>query len=77
MDEACKRMRTTIRLQKGVLSSFNAISGLMCYKMADLANLALKNGYYFQSTNREDELTSPKDDWIESFCKVYENLKEK
>ena len=38
MDESCKRMQGTIRLQKSLLNSFSTLSGLMCYKMADLAN---------------------------------------
>ena len=45
--------------------------------MADLANQALKNGYYFEKNLDNDSLSSPKDDWIDSFSKVYTSFKEK
>ena len=43
--------------------------------MSDLANLALKNGYYFEQDPSDNSLSSPKDDWIDSFSKVYSTLK--
>ena len=49
----------------------------MCFKMSDLANLALKNGYYFEQDPSDNSLSSPKDDWIDSFSKVYSTFKKK
>ena len=36
--------------------------------MADMANVALKHGYYFEA--------SENDDWIDYFCETYNELKD-
>ena len=32
---------------KDLLTSSTQLAGIVCFKMADLANIALKNGYYY------------------------------
>ena len=43
--------------------------------MADLANLALKHGYYFESTTGTQGVASGDDDWSDQFCQGYDNLR--
>ena len=57
VEEACARLRTTVQRQKDLLSTFVTLSGLIGFKMADMANVALKQGYYFEAS--ED------DGWID------------
>ena len=53
MDAAFKRLCLTIKEQKSILKTFTSLSSLISFKMADLANLALKHGYYFKSDKEE------------------------
>ena len=48
-EKTCIRLRNTIRAQKGLLDSFVTLSGLISFKMADLANVAIKQGYYSEA----------------------------
>ena len=57
MEAACARLRKTVQRQKSLLASFVTLSGLISFQMADMANVALKHGYYFEAS--ED------DDWID------------
>ena len=55
---------------------------MVCFKTADLANTALKNGYYFTQVDQGEETTkevglSNEDEFYASFSKNYDTLKDK
>ena len=52
----------------------------MCFKTADLANTALKNGYYFQEQEASahgDAGLSNEDEFFASFSKNYDSMRDK
>ena len=41
-----------IEQYKGLIDHSNKLSNIVCFKLADLANTALKNGYYYHENEK-------------------------
>ena len=67
-EQTCLRLRKTIRGQKNLLDSFVNLSGLISFKMADLANVAIKLGYYSEAVGDEH--------WIDQFTSAFIEMRE-
>ena len=65
---------------KEVLVQSNKLAGVVCFKMADLANVALKQGYYFEMGDQARKFQHGvynEDEWHSGFFLQYEKLRSK
>ena len=81
-DRYIEELDKTLAQYKDILLTANNITSMVCFKTADLANTALKNGYYFTQVDQGEETTkevglSNEDEFYASFSKNYDTLKDK
>ena len=79
-EKRLSELEATVAQYKDLLTTSSKLSGMVCFKMADLANIALKNGYYYGTDREESGLEHGKHDeawWANGFFQSYEKLRAK